>query len=69
MNSPIDKRICPGCGRRCGRWGCKRCGYSGDIPTTREILAMGPDEALFTDVDLAAYVRSLLRDVRQHEGW
>ena len=67
MPSPIDKRICPGCGRRCGRWGCRSCNYDGDIPTTREVLV--GDVGRFSDVDLAAYVRSLLRDVRQHEGW
>ena len=66
MTTTLDKRICPGCGRRCGVHSCRRCDFASNtpIPTTRELLDAGTDYRECSGVDLGAFARSLVRDVR-----
>ena len=66
MSSPLDKRICPGCGRRPGAWRCSHCGYDsgGHVPLakTRELLD-GSYGIASDSVDLSAFARALARDL------
>ena len=61
----LDKRICPGCGRRPRRvHACARCGWTADpgrIPTVRELLDGAADGFIADGVDLGRFVRALLR--------
>ena len=72
MTIPLDKRICPGCGRRPRRvYSCAHCRWTADpgkIPTVREVLDGAADGAHFHGVDLGRYVRAVLRAVRAAEG-
>ena len=65
--NPLDKRICPGCGRRPNTYSCPHCGYEGGhepLPTTRQLLQGGADvESRGVRLDL--FARSLVRDLRK----
>lgn len=70
MTTPLDKRICPGCGRRCGVHSCRHCDFSSNtpIPTTRELLDASTDYRECSGVDLGAFARAIVRDVRAAEA-
>jgi hypothetical protein len=70
--STLDKRICPGCGRRPRRvHACAHCQWTADpgkIPTVRELLDGTADGYCADGVDLGRFARALLRDVTGEPG-
>lgn len=64
MASPLDRRICPGCGRTAGKRRCRRCYYeagSGPLARLRDLLDPASGDGPEADaVALGAFVRAVV---------